>query len=696
MSNWKLNKLITMFKVKNNNDEIKREKIQKYINNILNLKLNEISINEVNKTHKSFTNIYKTKNPQLYLPHYKFFLSPEEENNNSQEYILNGYYINKFLEPEKEDEEELNDNPSDNYNNKAYKHLNIKLTEINENTEHLMNCFSVKGEIVDETQNIIIKDFFCKVSPLLEPLKIIADELGNPNNLEFQSLPNHIFNKTVNKINSINNASHIEGFALYLLSKLFDNNICPHFPTFNGIINCIANTYYHNITDEIEELIHKRWFIEKTNNNLIDLNYVDLTKCKDYESEEEGSSSEEEGSSSEEEGSSSEEEGSSSEEEGGRGEEEGSRGEEEGGRGEEEGGNSEAEGGNSEEEGGRDESGINTRDQEKQIKREAELLKVNRIFEISNLDKVIGPINELNNLDDVTLNIEQDLHLMVNEDNNLNTKKLDNELLDKLNIEELESDVESIDLNDFISNTDMLKDKAFFLKMKDYPVNYVFMEELENTLDDLLDEGYNMEENEWFAILFQIVYSLCCANYYFDLVHNDLHTSNIMFVETDKEYMYYYLNNQYYRIPTNGRIVKIIDFARATLTFNNQQIISDVFHPEGEAAGQYHYPGDEKYELRTDNSPNPSFDLVRLATTILERIDDELHPNLFKLLKKWCECDNGSNALYKDDSFELYIDIAHNCHNAIPKKVIKDKVFNKFKINKNQLLEDEIIYQLNK
>ena len=87
---------------------------------------------------------------------------------------------------------------------------------------------------------------------------------------------------------------------------------------------------------------------------------------------------------------------------------------------------------------------------------------------------------------------------------------------------------------------------------------------------------------------------------------------------------------------------------------------------------------------------------MRLATTILERIDDELHPNLFKLLKKWCECDDGSNALYKDDSFELYIDIAHNCHNAIPKKVIKDKVFNKFKINKNQLPEDEIIYQLNK
>ena len=65
MSNWKINKLITMFKVKSNNDEIKRKTLQQDINNILNLRLNEISVNEVNKTHTSFTNIYKTKKSSI-------------------------------------------------------------------------------------------------------------------------------------------------------------------------------------------------------------------------------------------------------------------------------------------------------------------------------------------------------------------------------------------------------------------------------------------------------------------------------------------------------------------------------------------------------------------------------------------------------------------------------------------------------
>ena len=681
MSNWKLNKLITMFKIKNNNNEIKRQNIQKDINNILNLRLNEISINEVTKTYSSFTTIYKTKNPQLYLPHYNFFLLPEGNNNNCQEFIFNGNYINNFLKPKEEEETEINDNQHNDLNKNTNNNFNVKMVEIYENTENLMNCFSIRGEVVDKNQDVVTKDFFCKVSPLLEPLKTITDELGNPNTLEFQSLPNHIFNKTVNKINSLNNASHIEGFALFLLSKLTNNNICPHFPTFNGIINCIANIYYHNITDEIEELLHKRWFIDKTNNDLIDLNYIDLTKCKDYD---EDSSSE-----------------WKSEDESGEDE----SGEDESGEdesGEDESGGYEGCKVESGDENANDIVSINKYNEEKEqkIKRENELLKVNRVLEINNLDKVIGSINELNNLDDITLNFENNINLFSKKDNNNNqkdnnTNQKDYELLDKLNVEELESDVESIDLNDFVSNVDLLKDKAFFIKMKDFPVNYVFMEELDNTLDDLLDEGYQMKEEEWFAILFQVVYSLYCANYYFDLVHNDLHTSNIMFIETDKEYMYYNINNQYYRIPTYGKYIKIIDFARATLTFNNQFIISDVFHPEGEAAGQYHYPGDEKYDLHTDIKPNPSFDLVRLSTTILERIDYELQPNLFKLLKKWCKCDDGSNALYKDDSFELYIDIAHNCHNAIPKKVIKDEVFNKFKINKRQLPAHEIIYKLN-
>lgn len=701
MSKWKLNNLFTMFNFKGKED--RKNETQQKINEILNLQLNEISTENIKTIYQSFSNIYQTKNPQLYLPHYHFFIQPDEEQDTNQEFILNGNYISEFLQPDEEEktEEEANESGPDGDINSNYQSLDIKMKEISQETDGITNCFPIRGKIINGRNEIIEKNFFCKVSPLLEPLKTIADEQGNPNTIQFQSLPNHIFNKTVNKINSYNNASHIEGFALFLLSKLNDNNICPHFPEFNGIINCIAKTYYHNITDEIEELSGKRWFIEKTKNGDVELNFVDLTKCEDYESSSCSSQSSCSSMSSydslgiidtknqnlitsNEFNDLIDTNNTNTGEDPETGEDPKTR---------EEPDTNET---NIGEETNTKENasiGENTKTSiQNQEQREAELLNVNRVDEMSNLDKVLGDMEELDSLDNITIPLEEDITSSNIDTNQLN--KVNLELLNKLNVEEFESDVESIDLNTFETTANIIKNKAFFLKMKDYPVNYVFMEELEETLDDILDEGYQMDEDEWFAILFQVVYSLCCANYYFDLVHNDLHTSNIMFINIENEYLYYNFNNQYYRIPSNGRCVKIIDFARATLKFNNQDIISDVFHPEGEAAGQYHYPGDEKYDLRTDNTPNPSFDLVRLATTVLERIDDEIHPTLFKLLKKWCECDDGSNALYKDDSFELYIDIAHNCHNAIPKKVIKDRVFNKFKITKDEIPEDEIIYGL--
>ena len=40
--------------------------------------------------------------------------------------------------------------------------------------------------------------------------------------------------------------------------------------------------------------------------------------------------------------------------------------------------------------------------------------------------------------------------------------------------------------------------------------------------------------------------------------------------------------------------------------------------------------------------------------------------------------------LDKDDDFELYIDIAHNCHNAVPIDVLDDKVFKIFTIKKEK------------
>ena len=45
----------------------------------------------------------------------------------------------------------------------------------------------------------------------------------------------------------------------------------------------------------------------------------------------------------------------------------------------------------------------------------------------------------------------------------------------------------------------------------------------------------------------------------FALTHNDLHTNNVMFNETTIEYLYYKIDNKYYKVKTYGKIFKIIE-----------------------------------------------------------------------------------------------------------------------------------------
>ena len=214
-------------------------------------------------------------------------------------------------------------------------------------------------------------------------------------------------------------------------------------------------------------------------------------------------------------------------------------------------------------------------------------------------------------------------------------------------------------------------------------------EKLEYTLEELV-ESNDVEEDEWLSILFQICFGLAVAQKNHNFVHNDLHISNIMFKKTDIEYLYYRVNKKYFKIPTFGKITKIIDFGRATFEFEGNLYFSSVFDEEGDAEGQYDYP--ENNSLKgCKHKPNPSFDLCRLGTTIIEHIT---HENIFKLVNEWLISKNGGNFIYEEDDFDLYINIAHNARNAIPKKQLNKNIFKKFIVNKNTIMNLNYIYSL--
>ena len=56
-----------------------------------------------------------------------------------------------------------------------------------------------------------------------------------------------------------------------------------------------------------------------------------------------------------------------------------------------------------------------------------------------------------------------------------------------------------------------------------------------------------------------------------------------MFINTEKQFLYYTFNKIHYKVPTYGKIYKIIDFGRAIYKFNGQLMCSDSFHLKGDA-----------------------------------------------------------------------------------------------------------------
>ena len=149
-----------------------------------------------------------------------------------------------------------------------------------------------------------------------------------------------------------------------------------------------------------------------------------------------------------------------------------------------------------------------------------------------------------------------------------------------------------------------------------------------------------------------------------------------MYNKTDKKFIYYLYKKKYYKVPTFGRIFKIIDFGRSIYKVNGKVFCSDSFKMGGDAATQYNtepFFNDKKPRLE----PNFSFDLCRLACSIYDYVIGDLRQTkqtkpINKLIHEWCLDDNGCNLLYKNNGverypeFKLYKMIARCVHNHTP------------------------------
>lgn len=578
-------------------------------------------------------------------------------------------------------------------NNTNYNSINLNhkwfLTDVNDakaktcDHEHIYSCKLKKNN--DNSDATSSKTVFIKMAPLLDPFKYLCGKYDYTNPKIF-TLPS--IDKSIGvhpKILDPNNSSYIDSFFTYLTSQLLNTHDCIHGVDFYGSYLGLKNNFSFNIIDDLDHLLQHDFFRDNRGKLFSTEDYSHLIMC----------------------------------------------------------------------------------DENKKLAP----IKIHNISQRSNLsiksidDTIFENIfvannnqkhfsledikdlnieltdithsNELNNVgenktslksgsscssrtshtneDDVTDDMcsSCESENSANKPRDFKTKKNTSESIYKNGEKETNSEDDWTDAtssqNDDNSNDDENSDfeeEMLYATIPKFPVQLICMECCDDTLDSLIIND-ELNHDEWFSALMQVIMTLIIYQKVFSFTHNDLHTNNIMFVETKKPYIYYHYKKTYYKVPTFGKIFKIIDFGRSIYKFNGKVFCSDSFQNGGDAASQYNtepYFNDKKPRLE----PNFSFDLCRLACSIFDYIVEDFDAiknlndcdPLVRLIVEWCLDDNGINVLYKNNGVERYPDfklykmIARCVHKHTPNSQLERPDFKKYIINKNQIGKGECILNI--
>lgn len=486
---------------------------------------------------------------------------------------------------------------------------------------------------------------FVKVVHLLNPIDMIKEKYTCP---EHPLIPQseNTWKRTLQKLHNHNNQAYVDTVANFVLSRFRELNLTPHCVFYYGSLTGISKSYQYDISNEYDSYRQCRWFwkgmkshsarltISRSNEEIPNFNeiYKEITTCPfDDENEDETCS--------------------------------------------------------------------------------VELELISNV-DISDVDSV-----KSYNFD----NIEE------NADNVRDIFEINKQITG----EPLKTDIESESEYDSNSDSDdsVELDVDISLEIPNMPVILICQEAHEGVLDNLLDEdtidtherGSKGWEARWIAWLFQIIAALSFLQNAICFTHNDLHSNNILWRKTDAKFLYYRSKDgTVWRVPTFGKIFSIIDFGRSIFRLGKHLWVSDDHWPDQDAGEQYNF-GPFFNHTQPKVPPNPSFDLCRLAVSLIDGLFEEAPPkkkgkvpimseegswkmyettsHLYNLLWNWTVNKEG-HTIYQDENgderyegFDLYIRIAQDVNNAVPKDQIHKPIFQQFKW-KQKVSQDETIYSI--
>lgn len=561
-----------------------------------------------------------------------------------------------------------------NLNETNYNSINLNhehyFSNIKTNKDN--NLFKCKIKNINN-QKIKEKNLFFKSAPLIDPYKFLIGKYVNENEKVF-NLPqlNSTENDTHKRYLDPNNSAYIDGFFLFLTDSLKTHHNFIHGIEYYGSFLAIKNNFKINVYDDLEYLIKSEYFNKNKNilfkiddyehyfqeetekkepikignnlsiksnisihslndsifENMFEKSTINLNEIKNHQELEDITSTD-------------------------------------------------------------FLSNIKGKDDNSDIKS----LKSNSSSNCSSRTSHTTTINSLddncNDCDDENENEELNNSKNDNNGNNDNNdNNIENENLE--NMIDADADADEDEYETETEEESEEGEEVVEVTIPKFPIQLIGMEYCENTFDDLILNN-DLTNEEWFSAFMQIIMILITYQKAFNFTHNDLHTNNIMYNKTDKKHIYYCYKKKYYKVPTYGRLFKIIDFGRSIYKFNGKLFCSDCFQIGEDAATQYNtepYFNGKKPRLE----PNYSFDLCRLACSIFDYLVDDLDEAknidkcdpVKKIIIEWCLDDKGVNMLYKNNGldrypdFKLYKMIARCVHNHTPQAQLERPEFDAF------------------
>ena len=475
--------------------------------------------------------------------------------------------------------------------------------------------------VLDTSTNTLIqKPIFIKHSPLLDPIRFMLGKYDTANDA-IRTLPSPDSTKPgFDKLATTNNASYTDGFFYFLSSKVLEGYGFPHAVDYYGAYLAVQDKFKMNIADDYEYLSTSDFFLNNVG-KLFKVNRHRVTSMSNCNSR-----------------------------------------------------------------GNKERLQISDVD----VNADIDVLNVDTIDVSTSgeLEEVYSKVVEIEKSDDEEEDDSDEEDEEEEEDEEGEDDEEDDEGdgededgEDGEDEDEDDEEGEGEEDDDEGDDDDDEEDTNIFAYIDNFPMHMICLEQCDGTLDELF-VNEDIDDETGASALFQVIMTLITYQKMFHFTHNDLHTNNIMYVKTDIEYLYYKFDKITYKVPTYGRIFKMIDFGRSIYTVKGKLFCSDSFAVGGDAATQYNFEPyyNEKYP-RLD--PNYSFDLCRLGCSIYDFVKPKTE--LCKTIHRWCQDDKKLNVIYKKNGderypdFKLYKMIAKTVHLHTPQNQLKFPFFEQFK-----------------